>query len=349
MKTFTLEPTKHLDLFRVVDRDGNWEHYWLKSKNLFLRGVTTVLERGYAKGAFFEEWLAKITPTERDAILKATGERGDKVHRAIDSMLTFGGDPLAADLVQTSKLDRSIGIYNRETKDYEKIENDEWDMLLSFARFWQAHAPIVLVSEASLYDTEHGYAGTTDAILILTKACDVKTCRCKDLIGKIGVWDWKTSSGIRPSYSAQGAAYAHAENIGEYLPPRAAVDYIAILRLGTNHKTTGGYELKSFSGDEMQNGFLRFIAAKMIADFDYTSFNPDADIADIPDELELTVQRFDMEKARADAKPAAEQRTKEHKARVGRAAHTNSKSKKDGKGKRNRKGAQHSAETAPRE
>src|SRR5690349_8950510 len=83
MKTYELEPTKHPDVFRVVDRDGNWENYYVKSKNVYLPGVTTILNRGYAKGAFFEQWLSQHTAEERDQILKSAGEKGDKVHRVI--------------------------------------------------------------------------------------------------------------------------------------------------------------------------------------------------------------------------------------------------------------------------
>ena len=296
MKTYELKPTKHPDVFRVVDRDGEWQHYFIKSKNLYPVGVTTILNRGYAKGAFFEQWLSQHTAEERDQILRSAGERGDKVHRAIDGLLSW---PEESTLV----ISREEGFYNRETKDYEPLSNDEWDALLSFNSFWAAHAPVILTSEATVYNTSYGYAGTTDAILILTKACGVKTCKCEPLIGKIGLWDWKTSSGIRASYSAQIAAYAFSENLAEYLPAGKIVpDYTAILRVGTNHKTTGGYEMKAFTFLETQANFHRFIAAKEIADFEFKPFDPETDIEEIPDTIQFTVQKFDFEKAKVEAK-----------------------------------------------
>lgn len=318
MKTYNLKPTKHPKLFRVVDREGNWEHYaFIETKGMpaiFLRGVTTILKNGYVKGPGLLKFLSDHTATERDEILKAAGEKGDKVHRAIDMMIslpdpiTLGGKayPIAEPIVQ--KLENGVGIFNKEAGDYEPISNEEWDALLAFSSFWNAHEPVVLKSEGSLYSIAGGYAGTADAIVILTKACEVKMCKCEDLIGKIGLFDWKTSKGIYPEYYAQSAAYANAENIGEYLPPEGKIDYIAILRLGTPHKTTGGYEFKAVTGEGLKGAFNLFNAAKSIADFEYTPFNPERDIEEIPDSLEIQVKHFDFEAAKKEAEEKAKEK-----------------------------------------
>jgi hypothetical protein len=79
----------------------------------------------------------------------------------------------------------------------------------------------------------------------------VKVCKCETLVGKIGLWDWKTSSGIRAGYSAQTASYALSENIGQYLPMGREIEYTAILRLGTAHEITKAYEMRAFDGNEM--------------------------------------------------------------------------------------------------
>ena len=296
MKTFDLLETKHPDLFRVVDRNGNWEYYWHKPSDTYLRGVTTILNVGYAKGAFFDEWLSRHTPDERDEILRAAGERGDKVHRAIDTILGMGAE---------GKLSRTSRIFNKASGVEEQLSIEEWDALLSFGRFWVAHEPILHASEASVFNTRLGYAGTADAILTLTKSCGVRTCKCADLVGKVSLWDWKTSKGIRPSYSAQTAAYACAENIGEYLPGMTGIAYTAVLRLGTAHKTTGGYELKSF---DVMEGFERFMAAKSIADFEHRPFEP-SDITEVPDEIKITVTAYQAPKPE-------EKKTSKRKAKV---------------------------------
>lgn len=288
MKTYTLEPTKHKDLFRVVDRNGNWNHYYHKPTNKYLRSVTGILERSYPKGKGFEEWLLKITPQERDEILSSTGEKGDRVHRAIDLLLSSEG---------VTTLSKETGIYSKEKKDYEPISNDEWDALLAFSHFWNRHEPTLYVSEAPLFNLSVGYAGTADAIITLTKACDIKTCPCNELTGKVGLFDWKTSSGIRPSHSAQSGAYCHAENIGDYT--KKVIEYGAVLRLGTRHKTTSGYEFESFSTEE---SYRRFAAAQKLDDFEYSPFE-EKEIQDIPDTLEIKIQTFVEKKEEKKEKP----------------------------------------------
>ncbi|MCL4405207.1 MAG: hypothetical protein M1361_01135 [Patescibacteria group bacterium] len=291
MKTYTYEPTKHPRLFRVVDREGNWERYFLtdlvpeKGREIstmggvYLRGVTTILDKGYAKGEGLLRFLSQHTESERDEILKSAGERGDKVHRAI-AMLSEG----------LGTLNKTDGVYNREIKEYEPLSNEEWDCLLAFESFWRRHEPIVLQSEAPLYSLEGGYAGTADKIWILTKACDVKMCPCKDWINLIGLNDYKTSSGIYPSYWAQVGAYAKAENIKEYLPTGRVIDYTSILRLGTNHKTTGGYEFRV--SNRLGAQYELFGAAKTIANYESNEFDPSKEVQEIPDSITIELKKM---------------------------------------------------------
>ncbi len=296
MKTFTLQPTRHNDLFRVVDRDGNWKHYLHQPSGTYLRGATTILTDGYPKGAGFEQWLANHSPEERDSILAAAGDKGDMVHRVIDLALNTPGNA-------TILLDRRTEIHNRAINEYRKLTNAEWDATLSWAHFWTKHKPIVITAEGTGYNLKLGHAGTWDAILILTEECGVRTCKCAGLKDKIGLFDWKSGSGIYPTYSAQTASYANSENLHEYLPDGRSIEYTAILRIGTRHKTTGGYEMQVSVGDEIHSDYARFLAAKAIADYDYKPFDPALEIQDIPDTIELAVQHFDFEAAKAVAKP----------------------------------------------
>jgi len=358
MKTFTLKDTKNPFLKRIVDREDNWKHYLLDHPKLgkhVLRGVTTILKEGYLKGEGFNNFLANHTAAEREEIMRSTGERGDKVHRAIDWILSSAGS------IKT--LDRNVGIYSKEKKDYEKIENDEWDALLAWSRFWIAHEPILIAGEEPLYSIAFGYAGTTDAILILQKECGNRYCNCKGLSGKIGVWDWKTSAGIYPDHSAQVAAYANAENIVEFVPPHGTIDYIAILRLGTKHTTTGGYYVKAFerfvfAENEFPNelsenrrvqfknsldmAWYRFLSAQKLADFEYKPFDIEKDIEEIPDVIEVRVNRpadtfFNQPPVQhAAANPDAKVEKKP-------------KTKKDGKSQGSRKGAKRAPKAPARQ
>lgn len=310
MKNYTLQPTKNPELDRLVDRDGNWQNYFHKPSGRYLRGITTILQQGYAKGRGFEEWLLRITPAERDEVLRITGDKGDRIHKWIDAALTYDQfknletEEKNAEVV--SKWSMEEGIYNRETQDYEKPSADEWDAIRSFATFWERHAPVLVSSEFPVYNLDVGYAGTPDAFIILTKACEARTCCCKPVVGKLGLFDWKTGSGIRPSFSAQLGALVHGDNVPA-LVKGLKVEYGAILRLGTSHKGTGGSEMETFEvfetrkdedidkqADRYNNslnfGFDRFLAAKAIADYEYKPFNPEKDIEEIPDTLTLTVR-----------------------------------------------------------
>lgn len=286
MKTFTLEATKHPDLFRVVDRDGNWEHYWHKPSNTYLRGSTTILALGYNKGPWFNKWLSEKTPDEQKQILSAATTKGDKVHRWID--LALSAEP------GVRVHERKFGVFSKESKQEELLSNDEWSCILSFSEFWKRHEPILIRSEAPVFNLGLGYAGTADMLIILTKSCGVRYCKCFDLIGKVGLWDNKTSSGIRDEHSAQAASYANAENLNEYI--NKPMDYIAILRLGTTHVSTGGYEMQPFQGDQMKNAFDRFLAAKTIAALGYKPFDPAIDIVDIPDSVTINLNIYDPKK-----------------------------------------------------
>lgn len=297
MKSYELLETKHPDLFRLVDRDGNWTTYFHKPSGRYLTGITTVLDRGYTKGAGYENWLSMKTPAEREAILQAAGENGDKVHRLIDTILSSGK--------QSFELKRGIKVFNRAAQQDETLSNDEWDTILAWCRFWLAHEPVTYASELSVYCLEHGYAGTGDFVGILTKACDVKTCRCEELVGKVGVFDWKTGGGIYASYWSQVSAIVNADNIREYLPAKAHIEYGAVLRIGTNHKTTGGYEFKTMTADEGAAAFGRFLSAKTIADFEHDQFDPDK-IYEVPDAITVPVAVADLKEPE---KKSAKKRT----------------------------------------
>ena len=299
MKTYTLESTKDPHLFRVVDSDGNWQHYaYLKEAPkmapswddlgdvVFMRGATTVLDRGYAKGKYLEEWLVRSTPEERDRVLKGAGERGDKVHRYINIMLEGAGRDLG------NTFSRTLNVYSRNKKEEVELTLDEWGCVLAFAAFWRRHKPILYATEMPAYSFELECAGTGDAIFELTAECEDKKCVCHGLIGKLGLPDWKTSSGIRAPHSAQTGFYASCENIRAFLPKGREIDYTAVLRIGTTHKN-GGYEFKVFDPVE---GLQRFKAALTIDDFEYRPFDPAIEVEDIPEELTIEVDRWEPPK-----------------------------------------------------
>ncbi|MBM3708437.1 MAG: hypothetical protein FJW69_08920 [Actinobacteria bacterium] len=288
MKTYELQPTTDPNLFRVVDRNGDWTHYHHKPSDTYLRAVNFILSEGYAKPRLLH-WAKNKTAEEIDKKLKEAGEKGDRVHQAIRLIFENPG-----------KFHRSITVYDDEVKSQVSLTNEDWDCLLSFASFWSKHDPLLVDYEVSVCSLKEGYAGTLDALLILTKACGVKTCPCEKTVGKLGIWDWKTSGAIYGDHGAQVAAYGKAESIKPYLQG-LRLAYSAILRLGTAHTTTGGYQLEVYDRAESQTHYEEFLHAKGIQNASYKPFDPKTEIQEIPDEIELVIRKYEKPKPRAAA------------------------------------------------
>src|ERR1041384_3111063 len=191
MKTYTHETTSNPDIFRVVDRAGDWEWYYVKSLDTYVRGNTTILKRGYAKGAGFYEALKRATPEEWDRKLEAAGDKGDAVHQAIKQILAG------------IQVDRHTLILAENNRDTREMTDEEWSCILSFGRFWTAHNPLLIASEQTVAYLHHepgcpfdgkepvgrycpcGWAGTLDAIIRPRQACGARCCKCEGVIGKV--------------------------------------------------------------------------------------------------------------------------------------------------------------------
>ncbi len=279
MKTYELKPTQNKDLFRVIDRKGNWNHYYLESKKQYLRSVNFILDNGYTKGLRFVSWLKSKSAEEADKILKETGERGDRIHQFVARLFVLQG-----------KADRYTTVLAEDNLTEVQLSDDEWDAALAFQEFWNRHDSSLISSEYPIYNLKYGYAGTLDLIMRLNKPCEVKTCKCKDYVGKIGLIDIKTGGGIYSSYGAQLAAYGMGQNFKEVLG-KNKIGYTAVLRIGTNHKTTGGYEFEPYDSKETKTHFQEFLSAMTICDAEYTPFDPEKEIKDIQENINLEIKQ----------------------------------------------------------
>lgn len=323
MKTYTLEPTRDKKLFRVVNIDHDWALYYYAPKKAYLNAVSDIIDKGYAKGVGLINFFKKNTAEEAENLLQVAGEKGSRLHRAIEGVLSLWG-ALDTTLKGIGTLKRETMIYNRNTKVDEKLSTTEWNALLSFGSFWTKHEPQIVAIEESIYNLKYGYAGTLDAILILTKACDVKTCNCRNIIGKVGIWDWKSGKGLYASYGAQIAAYGNAPSLKRVLGA-AKPEYTALLRIGTSHKTTGGYEMVVYNKEETHTNWDLFLAALKIAKTEIKPFDPEKEVYEIPDTLDLKVEYKNL----IEPKPKNATKTK----------HSTSKSVEDGKGRKTSKGS----------
>lgn len=288
MRNYVLESTADENLFRVVDRQGNWSHYFFK--NQYLRAVNFILETGYAKGFRFIKWIKGKSEEETDRILKETGERGDRIHQFIARLPYLQG-----------KADRFTTVLAEDNLTEVKLSDDEWDAVLAYQEFWKRHETSLIASEYPIYNLKYGYAGTLDLIVRLNKDCGVRTCGCKDHIGKIGCIDIKSGGGIYSSYGAQLAAYAKGQNFKPVLGTNK-IGYTAVLRIGTNHKTTGGYEFEPYTAKETKVHFNEFLAAMAISNAEYKLFNPDEEIKDIPEIIDIEIKKENLIKEKRSVK-----------------------------------------------
>lgn len=211
----------------------NERYYQIKTdeQDLFLPSVTWINE-SYPKGIGFYKWLADKGWDEATAAKEAAGDRGSKVHSAIQ------------DLLNGAELKYGDAYWNETKHTNEPFTLDEWKCLIAFQQFWNDYKPEIVATERVCYSLKYGYAGTIDALLKIND--------------QVVIVDWKTSSAIYPSYLMQIAAYMVAEHeTGEHKPTATA-----IVRLGSKHKK--GYEIQLFDTDQSKQNFKGFLHVKEI-------------------------------------------------------------------------------------
>lgn len=182
---------------RITTEDERW--YRKKDSGAYLPSVTW-LAGFYPKGKFFEQYL-KTKGDEADVILEEAGDRGSRIHAALEDLLN--GEEVSIDKPYHSKL----------TGEEKDLTADEWEAIISFRDWFKVTKPkVISVESEAYYDPDerfsHGYAGTVDLV------CEIG--------GEKWIVDFKTSKDIHDSHKIQLTAYRHA--LGEHK--------IAILQVG---------------------------------------------------------------------------------------------------------------------
>lgn len=281
MKKFELSPTSNPDLFRIVDRKGDWTHYWHEPTKTVLRAVNFILSKGFEKGEGFYIALKNSTAEEWEKKLEKACDKGDAVHQAINQFLSGDG---------TKKFGRDMKVLADDNLNLRELTDEEWNVVLSFVRMWEAHAFKIVAKEETVCNLELGYAGTLDWIARATKECDkvcgTRGCKFKDVIGKLGLLDHKSGSGIYENYGPQLAAYVHCD-LSKFIKDKK-IEYTAIDHLGTKHVC--GYDVEVYDEKETDVHFEEFKSAIVIANSRYKPFNLDEENEEIPDEVTITVE-----------------------------------------------------------
>lgn len=196
----------------------------------FVPSVTWIAGH-YPKGIGFYKWLADKGWDESQAIKEAAGDKGSRVHRAIVDLLDGGTVPMDAKYAVGEELAQELSL-------------EEYDCLRAFADFWVACQPETLAREVTVFNAEHGYAGTVDWMGRLRKP--------PKGVAAGGIWllDWKTGQYVWPEHELQVSAYAHADDV--------SADHLGILQVGYR-KNKAGWKLTP-----VKDQFPLFLAAKQI-------------------------------------------------------------------------------------
>lgn len=202
------------------------ERWYLFGEKEYFPSVTWIASY-YPKGVAFHKWLASKGWDEAEAIKSAAGDKGSKVHRAIEDLLD--GKEVKMDSLYA----------NPTTEKAEELTLEEYECLMSFTAWWQAHKPTLLAKELVLTNREYGYAGTADLV-----------CRIED---KVWLIDFKTSQNIWPEHRLQISAYAHALR-----DAHQQIDTLGILQLGYRRNK------HAYKFTEIEDCFDLFLAARKI-------------------------------------------------------------------------------------
>jgi hypothetical protein len=143
----------------------------------------------YYKSPYLTKWIADTGWTEAEAIKQAAGDKGSRVHLAIEKILN--GEEFRID---TKVLDKNTG-------DLTELSYEELLCIKSFIDWRNDAQPEVIATETTIFSDIHGYAGTVDLV-----------CR---IDGVPYVIDFKTSKQVWKEHELQISAYRMALENGE--------------------------------------------------------------------------------------------------------------------------------------
>ncbi|MBX3498092.1 MAG: PD-(D/E)XK nuclease family protein [Alphaproteobacteria bacterium] len=148
----------------------------------------------WPKGVGFYKWLADKGWDEAEAAKQAAGDKGSRVHLAIERILRG----------EEFRIDTKVEDKSRSTEEIAALTELSYEELLCVKSFidWRNEVkPEIIANEITVFSEIHGYAGTVDLI-----------CR---IDGVPYVIDFKTSKNVWKEYELQVSAYRQALENGE--------------------------------------------------------------------------------------------------------------------------------------
>lgn len=168
---------KEHQIVRVTTQDERFYRKIVDGKTVWIPSVTWIA--GYLpKGTGFYKWLAQHGWDESQALMEEAGERGTKIHRAIEMLL----------LGKTINYDTTI--------DDRDLTADEWEAVMSFVAWFSTAKIEIINTEYTIFHPDDKFAGTIDLV------CTIN--------GEPYIVDFKSSQDIWPSHKIQLSAYRNA-------------------------------------------------------------------------------------------------------------------------------------------
>jgi hypothetical protein len=192
----------------TTSRDGSRFYSW-RGENFY--SVTTMINGGLPKPALIN-WAKKFTAEYAcDHLAALTALVEDDRDGAVDWLKN------AAWRDRDKKAE--LGTYIHEAteayvlgKPFPKWKEEARPRMQQFERFLADFEPEYVMTEATVFNKTHRYAGTLDAIVELGR--DVSDDGAHWSPGRLFIIDQKTSKAIYPEVALQLAMYRHAEFIG---------------------------------------------------------------------------------------------------------------------------------------
>jgi hypothetical protein len=171
---------------KIIDTERNIvqctyeDERWYLVEGVYLPSVTWICDF-YPKSIGFYKWLANKGWNEAEGLKEAAGNKGSKIHQAINKLLTGG------------TIAHNETLLNHDTGRNEEITVEEYEAVISFAAWFKATKPKSLEMEKTVYHPEKLYAGTMDYL------CEIA--------GEKWLIDFKSSQNIYSSHHVQVSAY----------------------------------------------------------------------------------------------------------------------------------------------
>lgn len=191
-------------IIRVTTTDERW---YVRPKANATTGLpsyeyvpsSTWISSFYPKGTEFYKWLASKGWNEAEALKESAGDRGTRIHHAIEDLL------------------RGVPIQHNAVYDGVELSVDEYWAVMTFKSWWKTLPPDteLLGMEYVVWNKEHGYAGTVDLKLKIG--------------GLVWIIDIKSSKSVWPEHILQVSSYRHAD----------ACDKTGIIQVGYQRNRSG--------------------------------------------------------------------------------------------------------------